>query len=286
MEICKEMITPEKASQYLESNIENNRSVSKRWVDNITELMRRGDWMANGDTIKFQAPNGDGIEHLLDGQHRLMAIIRLDKPVECLVARGLSDQTFLTIDSGRKRTAADCLTIAGYKNAATLAAGLRNLVQFEDDHTFGVKFKTFPNTLIMQCLDKHPDIIDSVTYGGRGKYIVPGSILVFIHYLLSRDNHDMAGEFILKITEGVSMLQGDPILVLRERLMRYKANGVRLRKQLIIALLFKTWNYYYEGRTVTKLIYNPHRESFPVLLGLDRKKLFGSDYPEPNKNSK
>lgn len=285
-----EKITPTMAKKYLANNIENNRPVKRRWVNTLVTLMSSDDWMQNGDSIKFQKANGDGVEKLIDGQHRLHAIIRLGKPVEFLVIRGLSAETFLTIDAGKKRSTADCLAIAGHKQTTILAAALRNLQMFKVDHTLATRRSAYPTTQLFQLLADQPELEESVLIGHKGRFIVPGSILVFLHYLTSRDNPEKAYEFITKITEGVSMVKGDPVLTFRDRMFRYKAANVKVRRDFYIGLLFKTWNYWLSGEACNKLRFG-YDEDFPILLGYDRAKMFGSDYPVPEieedkKNSK
>lgn len=179
MKVNFETITPDLAREYIKNNIDNNRTVSRRWVDGIADLMKRDQWKENGESIKFQKANGDGIERLIDGQHRLHAILKLNKPVQMLVVRDLPATVFYTIDAGKKRTAADVLSIAGYKQSTTLAAATRLLCNFEHDHTFKTNFKQIPSIDIMDMVERFPEIQDSVNLGHKGRFIVPGSLLVF-----------------------------------------------------------------------------------------------------------
>lgn len=116
METRVEFITPEIAIRYLAGN-ENNRKVSPGVVKQYCESVKRGEWRLNGESIKFDT---DG--NLLDGQHRLYAIIKAGIGVRTLVTRGLDREVFVTIDIGKKRTASDCLGmigIADYRNVAS-----------------------------------------------------------------------------------------------------------------------------------------------------------------------
>lgn len=94
-----ELITPEKAEEYLLSNIENNRDINHHRVATYTADILSGDWSNNGETIKFDQ---DG--KLIDGQHRLMAIKKANKPVYMWVARGVDGNAFRTVDTGLART--------------------------------------------------------------------------------------------------------------------------------------------------------------------------------------
>ena len=57
--------------------------------------MKAGRWQLNGEAIKFDK-NG----HLLNGQHRLHAVVRADTTIQMLVISGLDPETRTTMDSG------------------------------------------------------------------------------------------------------------------------------------------------------------------------------------------
>lgn len=82
-----ETITPDIAKTMLGENV-NNRRISHDNVNMFAREMRNGEWRFNGEAIKFSK---DG--RLLDGQHRLLAVIAADKPLTTLVIRGLEDET-------------------------------------------------------------------------------------------------------------------------------------------------------------------------------------------------
>ena len=117
MKLIQETIDPNKARVYLEGN-DNNRPLSAKHVEYLAGEIRNDRWQMNGETIKF---NGS---RLLDGQHRLHAIIKAGRPITTVVARGLDSETFHTIDSGKKRSAADTLSVAGERSSTRIAAAL------------------------------------------------------------------------------------------------------------------------------------------------------------------
>lgn len=106
-----ETITPEVAQTYLTSNT-GNRPIHKRalaqYVDDI--INRR--WQTNGASIIFDI-NGT----LVDGQHRLMAVVEANTPIDAVVVRGVPVGSFETIDIGKARTSRD--GIAALKVAPT-----------------------------------------------------------------------------------------------------------------------------------------------------------------------
>ena len=75
MEARIELITPKIAEQYLAKNSNNYSRLYKATVDQYAYEMLNGEWIFNGEAIKF---NKSG--KLVDGQHRLSAIVKSDVP--------------------------------------------------------------------------------------------------------------------------------------------------------------------------------------------------------------
>lgn len=126
MQTKVELITPEIARFYLTQNC-GNRKVSKYMVNIYSEAMKRGEWMLNGESIKFDV---DG--NLIDGQHRLYALIEANMSLELLVVRGLQKSAFKTLDVGKKRTVGDCMSIEGIANYNTVAAIVRMYMKMRE----------------------------------------------------------------------------------------------------------------------------------------------------------
>lgn len=94
-------VTPSQAGKWLDANT-NNRKQRGAYISDMASAMRRGEWQATHQGIAF-AKCGK----LLDGQHRLEAIIRANVDLEMLVVTGLDECVFSVIDVGAKRTVAD-----------------------------------------------------------------------------------------------------------------------------------------------------------------------------------
>jgi hypothetical protein len=72
-------ITPAKAAELLESNT-NNRPLSRATVRVFADAMQRGEWKTTHQGIAIDT-NGQ----LVDGQHRLAALVEADVPVKLTV---------------------------------------------------------------------------------------------------------------------------------------------------------------------------------------------------------
>ena len=100
-------ITPELAKQILEKSEIRNRNVSHVTVDRYAEDMKRGKWdTENSSTLAF-----DKKGNLIDGQHRLHALIKAGVTLTFACFRECSDEAFKTIDIGKSRSLQDFLFI-------------------------------------------------------------------------------------------------------------------------------------------------------------------------------
>lgn len=100
-------ITPEMALDMLCKN-SSNRKVRTDRVRYYAEQMKAGNWHLTGQGITFAT---DGT--LLDGQHRLYAIVECEIPQTMLVV--YDADKVATYDCGLKRTVVDQLQLAGEK---------------------------------------------------------------------------------------------------------------------------------------------------------------------------
>lgn len=114
-------ITPDMAREWLKLNMKYNRPVMKSTVHGYARQMRNGTWSLTHQGIAFDE-NGA----LIDGQHRLNAIIEANVPVQMNVTKNVcrKDGEVFTIDMGRKRTYANVIQMGGitdpvYKNTGT-----------------------------------------------------------------------------------------------------------------------------------------------------------------------
>lgn len=259
-----EEITPSIASLWLQGNTKNrplNRDLVTRYANAIT----RGEWVFNGDTYRFSNTG-----KVLDGQHRLCAIIESGVCVTGLIVRGLLDEVFPTIDSGKKRTISDVLSMKNYKHTCNLGAVL-SLIYY--DKTTGIEMinsKLRPTTQqLLDIVEENPSIYDSVrlfTSLSDKRKLVSCSISAFIHYsLCHRGYKERATEFFMGLYNGSDLPSGSPVLVLRNLFIEKRAlGGVKFNQKHTIAVMIKAWNKYIQNQKITKIIHSDN-ESMPRL---------------------
>lgn len=116
--------------------------------------MSRGDWKVTHQGIAFSI---GGV--LVDGQHRLAAIVEADIPVEMTVFTDVNEGTFDVLDTGKSRNAADVLALEGEKSVTMLAAMVRTvwLHEYRPDLTWSGGSAVVTNHQVVETLAAHPN---------------------------------------------------------------------------------------------------------------------------------
>lgn len=107
--IYSEMITvtPALALEWLENANIRNRPLSQNHINKLARDMTCGHWKLTHEGIAFD-PSGV----LLDGQHRLWAIVESQTTQSMMVFFNIPKESVMFIDSGRSRTVVDILKLA------------------------------------------------------------------------------------------------------------------------------------------------------------------------------
>jgi hypothetical protein len=101
-------VTPSMAARWLEGANNRNRRLSDRYAERLARDIRHGRWKMTHEGIAFD-PHGV----LLDGQHRLWAIVLANRAVKLYVWLNVPPDALMAIDNGRPRSLADILTLGG-----------------------------------------------------------------------------------------------------------------------------------------------------------------------------
>lgn len=150
MKITQETITPEMAQEYLKFNTENYRSINKFRVMSYASDMKNGKWQLNGEAIKF-----DETGKLIDGQHRLQAIVSAGVPAEMLVIREVPEGTNL-YDIGSNRSMGQIAKARGVVSSSyTQVMAVANWMVSNSNHHGGVG-----KAVVMQYAEEHAEDIE------------------------------------------------------------------------------------------------------------------------------
>lgn len=264
-------MTPDQALEILASNT-SNRRMRKSVVTRYSRAIKAGQWKLTQQGV---AISRDGV--LLDGQHRLAAIIEAEIPVPMVVATDCDPSIFSVLDTGATRLASDVLHVNGGTNTVACAAGLKNYILFQRHPE---RIWTGGNLILPSHSDIaeiHSERIDEVAFASSVssatytlcRHTNKSALVAFV--LLAIDagyDRRLIESFCNKIGSGAGLGELSPILRLRSALI----NGViqcRGRRgntpQIHIACMIKTFNYWI-GDVSLRLFKVPAIPPMPTLI--------------------
>lgn len=266
-------MTPAMALKWIEDSNFDNRVLSDRNVDKIARDIKAGNWVYDGNSIKFDTQG-----NLIDGQHRLYAIVRSQKTVNLLVVRDLADEAKGVIDTGKSRTGSDVLHFRGYTNTNVLAAVCRLKIGYDKCKgdmkawSAGRAGDRLSPIEICNEVTNTPELVDAVSALQNFKFVrktMGLGVPTFCYYLFHKIDPYQAENFFHVLEKGISLQEGHPILTLRNYLIvpenRYKIGGRGNSKPAhLMAVIIKSWNAYRTGKTTQRMNYFPDREDYPM----------------------
>jgi len=234
-----EEITPVKAQAMLDKHLwpfvaedqHAQRTRRERDIDNYARMMLAGQWATNHQGL---AIDDSGL--LVDGQHRLLAIVRSGVTIKTLVTRDLPSNgngsmagvlAIDTIDRGKVRGVGQQLQMRhGVKDANYFAAMCRTIILLAVDT---VKVTPMPVD-VGQCLrvqDNYGKELESAmrrkaSMTGLRSAVIGGSLA----FAMKAGDRTAIEEFAERIADGENLSKGNPALSVRNYLLRhYKEIG-------------------------------------------------------------
>lgn len=256
MDISIETVTPETAEAWLGKNMVNNRKLRSAAVAKYSRDMKAGTWQLNGESIKFDR-NGE----LLDGQHRLHAIVHAGVSIDLLVVRNLDPNHYQSVDTGLRRGYRDVLKLRGETNTAILAATLARITNWNaGERAFSgrnVQELTFAD--MDRTLEENPHIRDLVKEANRlyRRSNLPPALFTTLFYIFDQIDSDDAAEFMRLVATGDGLNSDHPIYLLRKRLAEERQRPGSPSAKLLMGLTIKAWNAWRKGETPRIVSYSP-----------------------------
>ena len=266
MESYWEDITPEKAAAYLDGNAAG-RKLSESTVSDYARDMAAGRWLPSPQGIIL---DGDGV--MVDGQHRMAAIIRAGVTVQIWVTRGADRASFVVLDGQRPRRPRDRFYMEGHRKHSTqLAAVARRAVLWQMGKPW-TRTSTPTWGEIEKIVADQPSLIEAARFAHAwpGRRTIPPTLAGFCWYLFHNIDADAAEYFMERLRDGDGLKRGDPILTLREKLGTNRAH-VRtawMRPEVNLAYVIVAWNHFrkHESRLIIRIPPVLADDSFPEPL--------------------
>jgi hypothetical protein len=230
------------ATEWLGKN-HGNRNQRSMKIDLYARDIRDGNWMFTGESVKF-----DWDDRLIDGQHRLEAIIAADLPVSTMVVRGLDPAVQSVLDTNARRSAADALGFRGVaahrtyiaKHARLALARRDGYLQFSLDTTV----PGYSNSEVLDWYASNSDAEYSAAVASKfsAKINVTPGALSYIFLTLSRVDGNDATIFLNDIASLRTSGAGDPRFALIRALENLSRERGANRDAAQIYLFFRAWN--------------------------------------------
>lgn len=266
------MVTPQIAKKWLAAG-GKNRKISNPKIKEYANSMKAGKWILNGEGILFDANN-----KLIDGQHRLSAIVLSGITIPMLIIRGIDDpRAFETIDTGKKRSVSDIVGMEGIKHAALTSAIAKRLVAWnkcDNKSTFTLNCDNFLRIADYEILDyikinnhKIQPFITDMSGSLPFKRCGAQSALIAALIICNEVDEVATMLFIEGLKTGANLPENSPIHTLRERLIDPPERRGILWETEIMAITIKSWSKFLHGKQLKTLRWSTDRsdgEKFPV----------------------
>lgn len=210
---CVMRISPEIAHEMLELYWEKckQRKPNRDVVNMYARDMKSGKWLMTHQGIAINENN-----ELVDGLHRLLAIVESGTTIESFVTFGLKENSIDYIDTGRRRSVSQILSMLGKKNCKALSA-CANQVYILCARYIGVSYpkSRVGLTVFNAAIESYGDEIEYLI-SRRTKFAFINNAPVYGALAFAMKVYpDTIKEFYNELVAGEMLSNGDPTYTLR-----------------------------------------------------------------------
>ena len=256
-------VTPELAKNLLNNNYHKQRAISENTVLMYVEDMKNGLWNERMlDTIIKVTPEF----HLLNGQHRMTAVIKYGKPVVMPFMFDVSEDEYIWLDNGKRRSAQNYID-AKYRSSVVALARVcllyerTSTISFGTVATTGNSLATRPN--IVSYANENLELLVEISKkSNRMKNAIKcyGAAIYgfFIWVVMYTHNDDYINAFITDFCEDAPMNR--TVQACKSKLIKTYAvrgqNRMPSNYNNVFALLFGAYEHFRRNDGVAKLDQN------------------------------
>lgn len=252
-------MTPALALHLVRRHNQRNRKMRPSRRNSYARDMAAGDWMFNGDSIRV-----DEEGTIIDGQHRLEAIVESGITQPMLFVEYLPIEVQVTIDIGAMRTMADQLAFKNYPNPTMLAAIARRLCQVKQP--FGVVYggsNTPTRAEMRKFVAANTALVEravNVALRAHAAKLPAAPSVVGSAYFLAAENDKLAADmfFVDKLIDNSGMEVGEPAHTLQRRLQKHMGDfHVPMPPEDAFRFCIHAWNRWRKGYAVLERLQRP-----------------------------
>jgi hypothetical protein len=261
LEITVELVTPDVGQDLLAQNT-INRKLRPKHVNKLAEAMSRGEFRFNGDAIRI-ADSGN----MLDGQHRCEGGQLSGCSFWSVIIRGLPEDVMSTVDTDMAaRQLADVLRINREANYRNLGVAITWKWRRDVGLLSTGDLPTVAQALTV--LEKNPALRRWVTVARKREYQLIGGNsgqLAALGLEFAAIDAEDADNFFARLASGAELKEGDPILGLRNWLMKRAKQDAKQRAKpyAVYGTVIQAWRHWRNGETKRPVAWNPAKQELP-----------------------
>jgi len=249
----KTLITPIIAKEILENNT-INRNIIKANLHFLENELREGRFVYNGESIIISKDN-----KLMDGQHRLLAIINTSISAYVNLVTDIEENTMSTINTGSSRNAASVFSMHNVVSSTSIASSTKRIlekVETERQTNKNGNIK-LSNQTIYEFYEKRSELLDAMhrfalnLYQSNVKFITPSSTTSFLYLFSIEDRRAKA--YIRELYTGVQEGASDAAIKIRDRLINNKISLVKFSKVRERDILVYGWRKYINNKNIAAI---------------------------------
>lgn len=237
-------INPEFAHKLLKYNPKNRR-LNWPHIKGLASQMEDGLFVPELGFIAF-----DKKGRMIDGQHRLHAIIESQTSFKMKIITGLDPGVRNIIDTGLNRSLADMLRMEGVENATVVSGAIAKIIIFEEFGRFDARLnRKFHNADYKKALKKHPEIIlCAQKLRPSAIFRRPAQILA-LYVLIYKIAPRKADDFFQRLMTGENLEKNSPLLEIRRIVLNKIGTRNNIAMTDLIFALISVWNAIRKGKS-------------------------------------
>jgi len=243
-------VTPELATRWLEETNSHNRNLKPKHVTRLARAMERGEFHFVGDFIRFSKSG-----KLLDGQHRLTAIVRSGTTQPMMILEGLPEDAQQYMDANSLRSNGDQVKLQlGVGQPLVWASISRLLIRADaEDLLTDILSPSAPE--VVDFVRENRDPLGRAVKAASATYTAVGGSQAVggaAYFLAEAKDPVTAIGFWKTLASGENIAKGSPIYALREAILR-RRKVQRWTPNEELAAYARCWNATRKGERIEKL---------------------------------
>jgi hypothetical protein len=250
------LVTPAVAEDWLKKNRENNRNVGRSRVRQYAADMKAGRWRLGDQAVSFDAEG-----RLVNGQHRLHACVLSGCAFWTVALWGLDADSFLVIDSGKKRSTDDAMKIGDVDAPSGCGATVRRV--FLSHRTYAGR--AFTDLEVAGFLSRHgASVAFAHRHLPRGKVCNASTRAAVCRAHAAGKSSRRLEDFCRVLSTGL-MVPGDEAAVfLRNHVLEEAQQGAGRQRSKLYAVVEAALAAFLKGEAVKKLPAPAKAELLPL----------------------